>query len=132
MLHKVSTVPGFATNQAEDRKFLADMTSRQPIAVAHGGPHILAPFAIEDGGRMGAHAQALLMVLATTALAKGTRPPFARGGGEDLTHPMLLALWVRRWQQSISAWLHLSMSRHTCRAPPLPGGDSGTPAPLGL
>jgi hypothetical protein len=49
-LGKVATVPGYAAKQAEDRKFLADRISRQPISAMHGGPHILDPFAIEDGG----------------------------------------------------------------------------------
>ena len=88
---KVATVPGFAAKQAEDRKFLADKTSTQPISVVHGGPHILVPFTIEDGGRLGAHAQALLRSLATMALGKGRTPPFARGV-EKLTHNMQISL----------------------------------------
>ena len=62
----------------------------------HGGPRILVPFAIEDGGRLEAHAQALLRALATSDMAKGRTPPFAKGV-EDMTHPMLVFLWVRRW-----------------------------------
>ena len=130
MLHKVSTVPGFATKQAEDMKFLADMTSRQPIAVAHGGPHILVPFAIEDGGRMGAHAHALLVALAATALAKGRRPPFARGGrGSHAPHVVVpLGPPLAAEDLCMASSAHVS----PCRAPPLPGGGSGAPAPLGL
>jgi len=69
ILEKVATVPGYAAKKAEDMKFLADRTSRQPISAIHGGPHILAPFAIEDGGRLGAHAQALMLALASSAPA---------------------------------------------------------------
>jgi len=114
VLEKVATVPGYAAKQVEDRKSLAGRTSSQPISATHGGPHILAPFAIEDGGRLGAHAQALLRGLAPLALARGRTPPFARGI-KDMTHPMLVSLWVRRWQQRISAWLHLAISRHDVR-----------------
>jgi hypothetical protein len=114
ILEKVATVPGFAAKQAEDRKLLADRTSTQPISAVHGGPHILVPFAIEDGGRLGAHAQALLRSLATAALAKGRAPPFARGV-DNITHNMQVSLWVRRWQQRLSAWVHLAISRHTMR-----------------
>ena len=114
VLEKVATIPGYASKQAEDRKFLADRISRQPISVIHGGPHILVPFAIEDGGRLGAHAQALLRALATTTLTKGRSPPFAKGT-ETMTHNMLVSLWVRRWQQRISTWLHLAVSRHALR-----------------
>jgi hypothetical protein len=120
VLEKVATVPGFAAKQVEDRKLLADRTSAQPIYGINGGPHILAPFAMEDGGRLGAHAQALLRALATTTLAKGRTPPFARET-EDMSHPMLVSLWVRKWQQRVSAWLHIVISRHVVRVlcPPL-------------
>ncbi len=95
-------------------KFLADRTSTQPISTIHGGPHILVPFAVEDGGRLGAHAHALLRALATAALIKGMKPPYARGV-EAMTHPMLVSQWVKRWQQRISSWLHLAISRHDVR-----------------
>jgi hypothetical protein len=74
-LERVATIPGFAAKQAEVKKFMADTTSNQPISAAYGGLHILVPFAIEDGGRLGAHAQALLRSLASTTLAKGRPPP---------------------------------------------------------
>ncbi len=77
-MDKVAPIPGYATKQAEDRKFLADMTSNQPISALRGGPHILIPFAIEDGGRLDAYAQALLRALATTTLTKERLPPFAK------------------------------------------------------
>ena len=114
VLERVATVPGYAAKQGEDRKFMADKTSRQPISAMHGGPHILVPLVIEDGGRLGSHAQALLRSLAASALAKGRTPPFAKGI-EEMTHPMLVSLWVRRWQQRISSWLHLAISRHVVR-----------------
>jgi len=88
-------------------KFLADRASSQPIVGVHGGPHVLVPFAWEDGGRLGAHALALLRALAIVALAKGRRPPFAY-----MLAPALVSLWVQRWQQRLSAWLHLAISKH--------------------
>ena len=106
-MEKVATIQGYAAKQAEDMKFLADKTSPQPISAINGGPHILVSFAIEDGGRLGAHAQALLRALATTALTNGRSPPFAKGT-EKMTHNMLVSMWVRRWQQRISTWLHLA------------------------
>ena len=122
---KVATVPGYAAKQAEDKKFLADRTSRQSILATHGGPHILVPFAIEDGGRLGAHAQALMRALAASAPARGRTPPFARGI-EDMYHPMLVSLWVRRWHQRISSWLHLAISRHVVRLLcPMPAAQHG-------
>ena len=77
VLENVATIPSVGAKQAENRKFLADKTYTQPISMVHGGPHILIPLAIEDGGRLGEHAQALLRSLATTALAKERTPPLA-------------------------------------------------------
>ncbi len=109
VLEKVATIPGYAAKQTEDRTFLADKTSSQPIFAVNGGPHILVPFAIEDGGRLGAHTQALLR-----SLTMGRTPLFAKGV-ELMTHNMLVSLWVRRWQQRLSSWLHLAISRHAMR-----------------
>ena len=41
ILPMVATIPGYAAKQAEERKFLADRTSRQPIADPHGGFHVI-------------------------------------------------------------------------------------------
>ena len=73
----MATILGYAAKQAEDRKLYVDRTSHQPIAAVHGGPHVLVPFAVEDGGRLGAHALALLKALATVALDKGRQLPHA-------------------------------------------------------
>ena len=70
-------VPGYATKQREDRKFQVDRASTQPIAAIHGGSHSLVPFAMEDGGRLGANALALFRPLVIVTLSKGRRPPFA-------------------------------------------------------
>ncbi len=50
-------VPGFAAKQAEDRKFKSDAASPKPVATSHGGKHTFVPFAVEDVGRLGAHAR---------------------------------------------------------------------------
>jgi hypothetical protein len=52
-------------------------TSTQAVAAIHGAPHVLVPFAIEDGSRLGARALALLEALAILAREKGMRLPFA-------------------------------------------------------
>ena len=78
-------------------KFLEDKTSVQPIAAPHVGQLVLVPFAMEDGGMLGAHAQALQRALATSALFKGKTPPVARRM-TDAPHPMLVNMWVRHWQ----------------------------------
>ncbi len=36
VLEKVATVPGYAAKHAEDIKFMADITSSQPISTLHG------------------------------------------------------------------------------------------------
>jgi hypothetical protein len=93
VLEKVTTIPGYAAKQAEVRKSLADKTSGHPIASLHGGPHVMVPLTIEDGGMLGAHAHAFLMVLATSILAKRRSPPVARRT-TDAPRPMLVSLWV--------------------------------------
>ena len=57
-------IPGYTAKQVEDIKLYADKSSERPVARIHGGLHTLAPFAVEDGGRLGAHAQAFLRSLA--------------------------------------------------------------------
>ncbi len=37
ILKKVATIPGYVAKQAEDRKFMADKISRQPISTINGG-----------------------------------------------------------------------------------------------
>ena len=70
VVQRVASIPGYAAKQADGRKLLADRTSLEPIAVVHGGPYVLAHFAIEDCSHLGAHAHALLTALAIVALEK--------------------------------------------------------------
>jgi len=49
-------IPGYAAKLVEDMKFYANKTSERLVARIHGGLHTLVPFAVEDGGRLGAHA----------------------------------------------------------------------------
>ena len=53
-------IPGYATKLVEDRKFYADKVSERLATKIHGGRHTLVPFAVEDGGRLGAHVHAFL------------------------------------------------------------------------
>jgi hypothetical protein len=57
ILQKVASIPRYEVKQAEDKKILANRTSSHPIATPRGGPHVLVPFAMEDRGRLGAHAE---------------------------------------------------------------------------
>ena len=108
-------IPGYAAKLVEDRKFYADKTSERPVPRIYGGLHTLVPFAVEDGGRLGAHAQAFLQTWAERAVGQGrrSRPPLrdlngsvVRGDGATQ-----VSLWVQRWQRHISSWLHISVSR---------------------
>ena len=83
ILSKVAAVPGFAAKHVEDKKSKVDDDSTKPVAVAHGGRHTCMPFAIEDGGRIGAHEQATFRMLAKYVLAKGRLPP-----GHCTQHPL--------------------------------------------
>ena len=75
---------------------------------------VLVPFAIEDGGRLGAHVLALLRALASLALEKGRRPPFAHRAHAPYA-PTLASLLVHRWQHRLSSCLHLAISKHVLR-----------------
>ena len=66
-------IPGYAAKLVEDKKFYADKISERPTAKIHGGRHTLVPFAVEDGGKLGAHAQAFLRSLAERAVRQGRR-----------------------------------------------------------
>ena len=69
---------------------------------------------MEDVGRLGALALALLRALAIVALDKGRRPPFAYMPS-GLSAPTLVSLWVQPWQQRVSTWHHLSISKHVIK-----------------
>jgi hypothetical protein len=114
IIQRAASIPGYAAKQAEDRKLLADRTFAQPIASVHGGPHVLVPFAIEDGGRLVAHALARMRALATIALEKGRRPCFAYRPHAP-SAPTLSSMCVQRWQHRKSTWLHLAISKHVMR-----------------
>jgi len=100
-------------------KFYADKTSEWPVAMIHGGEHTLVSFAIEDGGRMGAHAHAFIGTLAERDVQPGRRSrALARDPGGSVLRSdgaTQVSLWVQRWQLHISSWLHLSMSRQLLR-----------------
>ena len=112
-------IPGYAAKLVEDRKFYADKTSGRPVARIHGGLHTLVPFAVEDGGRLGAHAHAFLRALAERAVEQGrmSRPPVRDPSGSVVRGDgaTQVSLWVQRWQRLISTWLHISLSRQLLR-----------------
>jgi len=114
-LTHVALIPGYAAaKHAEDRKFYVDRTSTHPIATVHGGPHVLVPFVAEDGGRICAHALALMKALATVALEKGRRPPHVYRAITP-SPPTLASVWAKQWQQRMSSWLHLAILKHVIR-----------------
>jgi hypothetical protein len=104
---------------SEDNKFYADKTSERPVAMIRGGKHTLVPFAIEDGVRLGAHAQAFLHTLAKRVVRHGrrSRAPSSDPSGSVLRSDRAtqVSLWVQWWQRHISSWLHLSLSRQLLR-----------------
>jgi hypothetical protein len=77
VMSKVVVIPGFVAKQVEDMKFKVDEDSLHPMSVLHGGRHMLIPFAMEDGGRIGAHGQAALRMLAEYVVAKGKLFPMS-------------------------------------------------------
>jgi len=69
---------------------------------------------MEDGGRIGAHGQAALRMLAEYVVAKGKAPPMSARSA-PLQPPETVAMWVRRWLQKLFAWLHLTLSQQVLR-----------------
>ncbi len=84
-----ASVPDLAPKHAEVRKFYAGRVSTQPIVAIHGGPRVMVPFVMEDGGHLGAHALALLRALAIISLDKDSRPPFAYRASRISSPPLL-------------------------------------------
>jgi hypothetical protein len=70
------------------------------MARIHGGLHTLVPFAVEDGGRLGAHAQAFFRALAERAVRQGrrSRPPMCDPSGAVVRSDgaTQVSLWVQR------------------------------------
>jgi hypothetical protein len=97
ILKNTYAIPGYTIKRAEDRNFKADRVSSQPIVSIHGGPHVFASFAMEDGGCLESHALALLQALAIVALDKGRRPPFAYKS-VGFAAPTLVPMWAQRCQ----------------------------------
>jgi len=113
-------IPGYAAKLVEDKNFYADKTSERPVAMIHGEEHTLVPFiTIEDGGCMGAHAQAFLRTLAKRVVRQGrrSRAPSRDRGGSVLRSDWAtqVSLWVERWQRHILSWLHLSLLKQFLR-----------------
>ena len=84
-------VLGYAAKQVKDKKLKADADSPRLVATVEGGRHTFVPFAMEDGCRIGAHAQAALTMLVEYAITKGRLPPRARHAAPPLP-PIALAL----------------------------------------
>ena len=72
------------------------------------------PFALEDSGRIGAHAKALLRSIATLVTETERRPPLSYIYSSS-SAPTLASLWVQRWQQRLSTKLHFALSKQVLR-----------------
>ena len=102
----------------EDAKLDEDFRSSSPVSQCHGGRHRLVPFVLEEGGRFGDHALAILSEIAgigaETGKLKAPESWFC-------SNPQAAsAYWVRSWKQEVSGWLQVTMSdtllRQTYRA----------------
>jgi hypothetical protein len=69
-VREIRPIPGYAASKlVEDLKFYDGMTSERPVYPSHGGRLTLVPFAVDDGGRLGAHAESFLHSLAKRAVS---------------------------------------------------------------
>ena len=105
-----SRTRGHAAACKEDEKLAADAASPTPVSLRHR----LVPAVVEEGGRLGAHFQALLRELAERGVRLGTlkAPP----SWPDVPPPTVVAYWVRQWTQRLSTWLHDTLSRRLLQA----------------
>ena len=104
-IEKCARIPGHAARLREKEKFDDDKKSGDPV-VSRG--HRLVPFVVEDGGRLGQHALALLRELAEKGVGGGElRTPETWG----LQRPaQMVAYWIRRWMAHLSAFTHITLS----------------------
>ena len=119
-MDKASRIPAghHAAKLAEDicRKFDADKAAATPVSSVFGGrDHVLVPYLPWRmvGVLIGAHALAFLRSLAEHAVSQGVF--CAPDSFASLKPAMQVSLWVQRWQQRLSDWLHVSLSRQLLR-----------------
>ena len=118
VLKDVCRIPGFAAKAVEDAKLDEDFRSSSPVSQCHGGRHRLVPFVLEEGGRFGDHALAILSEIADLGAETGK---LKAPESWSCSNPQAAsAYWVRRWKQEVSGWLQVTMSdtllRQTSRA----------------
>ena len=112
VLADVSRIPGFAAAKSrEDAKLDEDFRSPSPVARCHGGRHRLVPFVLEEGGRFGDHALALLAELAEQGALSGKLK--APESWSCSSPRAASSYWIRRWMQEISAWLQTRFINYT-------------------
>jgi len=113
-------ISGYAAKLVEDTNFTPTRPQNGSLPGSVVGCTLCSYlFALEDGGRLGAHAHAFLRSLAGRVFHHGrrSRSPACDPSGNILrsdgaTH---VSLWVQRWQRHISSWHHLSLSRQLLR-----------------
>ena len=76
-IEKCARIPGHAARLREKEKFDDDKKSGDPV-VSRG--HRLVPFVVEDGGRLGQHALALLRELAERGVGRANSGHQRLGG----------------------------------------------------
>ena len=114
-LAQTCSIPGYAAKMYYGRG--SEVLQRQEVFTSGvqqvWGNHVFVPFAMEDGGTLGAHALALLKQLAEFAVSRGCFcSPDSRA---PLTAPMQVSLWMQRWQHRLSTWLHVTLSQQLLR-----------------
>ena len=103
VLDDVSRIPGFAAKAREDAKLDENFRSASPVSQCHGGRHRLVPFVLEEGGRFGDHALALLSEIAELGARAGKLK--APESWASSSPNAASAYWVRKWKQEVSGWL---------------------------
>ena len=104
--------PGIWCCQVGGRQEVQSWWEVSGAGVEHGGDHVFVPFAMEDGGTLGAHALALLKMLAEYAVAQGCYTKCT----DELPHgsvDLLLLLLLVCANDKLNAWFCDSFARQT-------------------
>ena len=105
ILRDCARIPGHAARTKEAQKFSKDRRTTSPV-VSRG--HRLVPFVLEDGGRFGEHALALLYELAKDGVHKERlkAPPH----WPVVSSAQVIAHWTHKWWAQISGWFHYTLA----------------------
>ena len=117
VLDDVSRIPGFAAKAREDAKLDEDFRSASPVSQVHGGRHRLVPFVLEEGGRFGDHALAILLEIAELGAQTGKSSRCQSRGPAPTQRLLPLTGYVSGSKRSLGGCRLLCLTLFSARHP---------------